>query len=316
MISQRSKERVKDFLHRYRRHIVAGCIIFLAAVGRVIFSGSTASPTSPLMPSISPEISRGQNNANVRPSPVITLDNQVLFKAGQETIYQNDLRLEEVYYPFSNQDSKALLTKKLIDDSVILQGGAREGYISLDSSIFNGKQKEYSKRLEAVKVVKQQVEKKINGIVGTVITIWFLNDYIGPLGYEKAKEVAYQKITVLHTLVKTKQITIDEAAERIKQDTSLAQLDSQYVGNAEYRFRVTASQKISWEPSFDAALWRLPVGGITDIFLGTSRDLNTGGKIVGAYYMFGQITDKITDGLPSFEAWLNAKKSEYGVIYE
>jgi len=305
-------QQIIAFIKEKKIPLLFGVIVLLVVFSLPFSSGSQQAKPAAVVPSPTgaKPLSTGVPQAMTTSTPVIAVAD-----VGKEVIYQADLGTERAAYPIHDANADTLLQGKLVEDSIILQAARDEGLITLDSTIFNSPAKSYAKRIEAVEQVKSAIEKKVAGIGGTVVNVWFLNDYVGPLGYSKAKEVAFQKITDVHEKVKNKQMTMVQAAEVLRQDKSLAQLDPQYLGNISYNFSVSPNEQISWEPAFDGVLWQLPVGGVSEIFVGKSRDLGQNGVLVDAYYMFGQVTKKVSDGPASFQDWLQEKKNTYEVTY-
>ncbi len=254
--------------------------------------------------------SRGQTQ---KPAPQTNTSTTVVVRVGDETIYEKDIAIEAQAYPVKSAEAAALLTQKVITDSVILQAGAKEGLVSLDPSVFNSTSLDYAKRIALVDSVKNAIKAKTQGIQGTVVNLWFVNQKVGPLGYEESRRIAYEVVTSLHDRVVRGEITMDQAAEEIRNNASLAELDSQYQTNASFPFRVNPGEKISWDQAFDDALWQAPEGGVTDVFLGKSQDSEQNGQLVDAYFMFGQVTKRIDQGPESFETWLTTQEKVYGI---
>ncbi len=172
------------------------------------------------------------------------------------------------------------------------------------------------KRIDVVKKVKKVLEGKIASIRGTVIAIWFLNDHVGPLGYDKSKQIAYEKIKTLHDSVKSGQMTIIQAGNEIINDNSLSKLDPNYKINAVFNFDTSESTHITWEDDFNNTLLQLEEGQTTEIFTGKSFDFDHRGKKVEAYYLFGQITYKPTaDPITNLDDWIRDKSKNYDIIY-
>ncbi len=239
-------------------------------------------------------------------------------KVGGEEIYQKDYDTELSYFPVKKDTAqiKKIIIDKEIIDSKILQIGEEEGIIKLDDSIYNSPEKDYLKRIDAVKKVKKVLQGKISSIRGTVVAIWFLNDHAGPLGYEKSKQIAYEKIKTLHDGVKSGQITITQAANQIINDNSLFTLDPNYKTNALLNFDTSVSTHITWEDDFNNNILQLEEGETTEIFTGKSFDFDHNGQKVDAYYLFGQVTYKPSiDQITNLDDWINDKSKNYEIIY-
>jgi hypothetical protein len=234
---------------------------------------------------------------------------KIIARVGEENIYQKDLDAELDHYPTKDDAAKKLLLNKIIEDSKLLQEAKKENLLPIDNTIYNSPEKDYMGRIGAISKIKIELAKKNIGLKGSIISIWFLNDHVGPLGYEKAKALALKKITYLHTQVKSGNSTMEQVAENIRNDTSLAQLDANYKNNAIFSFNVTPDKTITWEKEFDKMLWELNAGEISDIFTAVSPDFDNNNKVVPAYYMFGTVTDKLKETVTP------ASETNYEVTY-
>lgn len=253
-------------------------------------------------------------------TPPVALNKQIIAKVGEELIYQKDLDTEMSYYPkvkpVKQAETRKFLLEKIATDSAILQGAKADGFISLDSSVFNAPNKDYLKRIKLVEQAKKAVADQTDGIEGMVVSIWFYNIKPGAVGYTKGKEIAYQKITKLQEDVKSKKMTIQQAAAQIRNDASLVQVDPSYKSNALFAFKAGRNQKISFSPQFNALLWKLQEGDISDVFLAQDREKPSGDKKIDAVYMFGTVTKRISTGkITDFISWLSQKERIYVATY-
>lgn len=257
---------------------------------------------------------------NFPPKPSQTSKPQVtkgvIAKVGDEFIYKKDLEIEVASYPpDKNIDIKKILIEKIATDSAILQGAQADKFITLDQTVYNSPNKDYFKRMKLIEQIKDTVTKQSNSISGSFVAVWFYNNYIGPLGYEKGKELAFLKISKLHNEVKSGKITIEQAGEQIKKDTTLAQIDKSYKSNAIANFRVGKGETISFSPDFNALLWNLKAGEVSDIYLAKDKPRRKTENFE-AVYLFGQISQKIENSkFTSFSDWVAQKKKSYEIIY-
>lgn len=249
------------------------------------------------------------------PSLNADLPDKVIIKVGEENIYQKDFNFELSQYPTQiTENENKIIVEKLIQDSVILQGAKDDGMIGVDNTTFNSLDKAYNKRLELVKQAKDTVENRADGFSGALVAIWFYNVRPGPIGYEKGKEIAYQKITKLHQDVISKKITIKQAGEAVSNDTSLAQLDPSYKTNAYLEFTVARQKLITFDLNADHALKTLKQGEVSPVI--TSQDKDQNGKMIDAVYSFGQMFQKtFQGGIVNFDSWLTQKRKSYEVKY-
>ena len=216
----------------------------------------------------------------------------IVATVGEEKIFQKDVDSELLFYPPQyNPDVRKSLIEKISSDSNLLQKAAGEGDIVLDETVYNSVNKDYRKRLELVEKVKGIFDSRLNSLSGTIVSIWFYNEKIGPLGYEKSKETAYNKISALQRHVKRGTLILDEAIDIIKNDRELEQIDRSYKSNASFRFEAREGGKISLDPQFDSLLWTLDEGEISEVYL--AKDVpSAGSPSIDAVYMFAKIDKK------------------------
>lgn len=239
-------------------------------------------------------------------------DKRVLEKVGTENIYNQSLNMEYSFYPLPrNPSNTKKFLQKIAKDSIILQGGAQDGLISLDDTFYNAISIDYLKRIQMVSKVKNAILTNENKISGSVIAIFFYNNSPGKIGYDKGKSLAYSTITKLHTNVVNGTLTTEQAADEIKNNSDLANVDKEYKANAFLAFTVTPQQAITFDPSFDAAIKNLQPGQTTPIYTGQDKDRSTG-KIIDVVYMFAQVKSVKTNGSnESFDDWYAQKQKEY-----
>lgn len=255
-------------------------------------------------------------DAEIQEVTPLVLEDDVLMVVGEETIYKQDLETEMSFAPNrEDEDSEAFFINKLAKDSIILQAGAGEGRIKLDSTFYNNKNKNYKKRVEMIQSVRESVEQDVDKLEGTIVSIWFFNnDYVGPLGYEGGKTRALEKLRPLYDEVVAGNISIEEAGEIIASDTELASLDPVYKTNAIYKFSVKANDPITFDQEFNEALKGLPEGHITEIY--TLKDSNDNTRQpVDAVHAFGKLEKRTGKGILGFEEWLVFHESNFKIIY-
>lgn len=235
-------------------------------------------------------------------------------KVGDEYLYDADLNYELTYYPAADpQGAREIVTAKMIEDSVILQGAAADGMIRLDPTIYNSREKDYAKRIETVKQLKDQLDQKATVLEGSVISIWFNNMGPGAIGYDKGKSMALAEITRLQKDLADKKISMDQAGYQIKNNLDLAQLDSSYRANAIFSFSVDNDQKITYNPDIDKQIYALNQGDISGVLTGKDLDPKTG-QSVDAVYMVAQVTKRGKTTVTSYDKWLEEKSKAYPVV--
>jgi hypothetical protein len=243
---------------------------------------------------------------------VATRDKRSLEKVGAENIYNEELNMEYSFYPLPRnpKDTNQFLLK-IAKDSIILQGGAQDGYITLDSSFYNAVTVDYLKRMQMVTKVKNAISANENTITGSIITIFFYNNGPGTIGYDKGKALAYAKISQLHNEVVNNKMTMQQAAAAIQNDATLAEVDKEYKSNAYLSFTVTPGEPITYDNTFNSLIKQLQPGQTTAIYTGKDTDRTTN-KIIDAVYMFARVDKVKNDGSnTNFDQWYAQKQKEY-----
>lgn len=260
--------------------------------------------------------SNSANQNNNQPQITQSDDNPpapgVIAKVGEELIYQKDLDLELAISPpiGTPEERKKRLLDKIATDSALLQGAKAEGLITnLDADIYNSPNKDYLKRLKTIENVREKASQQVSRLEGYMVSLWFMNDgKIGPLGYNRAKELAFEKISALQQEVKQGKITAEQAADRIRNDPSNRELDELYKSNAGAKFNFNIKDGYYKKELFDP-LFKLNNGDTSDVLL-----LTEVGQDRPGYYTFATITDKVSNGkFSSFEEWLDSVKKKYEI---
>lgn len=242
--------------------------------------------------------------------------NAVIMKVKDENIYQKDFdyELSQMPRPDQNSDqSKQVVTQKLIDDSVTIQEAVKEKLTTVDSSLYNSNSKNYTGRLQVVSNIKKLINDRADRIEGTVVTIWFYNSVPPKMGIEKAKEVVKAKITDLHEQVKSKKITVKEAVDRIKKDASLKEIDAAYQTNSSLPFNAVFGNKITIDKQFDQMLWQLKDGEVSDVYaLKATNKLETANEEL--LYAFAIMDRRTSTGQKNdYELWLKENSKQYEI---
>ncbi len=239
---------------------------------------------------------------------------KIVAKVGQENIYQADLDHYAVALPGLNPaDKKNYFLPTLVSQSIILQGGAADGLIKLDSSVFNSPTKDYAKREQLVNETRQKVTAESEGPKGTVVAIWFdlQASPSAKLSYSQRQKTALEKIAASHQAVLNKTMTIDQAADNIRKDSSMAALDPHYKINASFTFAPAPAQAITTYPEFDKILDNLKANQVSDIFP-APKIVNSKETSSIAGYMFGEVTNFVDSSkVISFDDWFAQKKAIY-----
>lgn len=242
---------------------------------------------------------------------------KVIAEVGDTPVYQSYLDEEIKLYPKKvTPEVKKQLLDKVIKDTIILQAAKKEKKIQNAYETPVTTTDAYLQRTKAAQDAQALIDSQAQGIKGSIVSIWFLNNgIIGPLGYERGKQIAFEKISALHKKVMNKEITMREAGQLIITDPQLKKLDPSYKENAFTQFHATPGKSITFWKPFDAMLWKLQPGGTTPVYAGDDTDPQTG-KLIPVLYMFGQVSEKIaSSNITSFESWYAQQKKQYEVTY-
>ncbi|PIY78955.1 MAG: hypothetical protein COY81_05235 [Candidatus Pacebacteria bacterium CG_4_10_14_0_8_um_filter_43_12] len=243
------------------------------------------------------------------------VDDSVIATVGAENIFAQDLKYEQSFYPEDQKEALAAgIKQRLINESVILQAGAEANIIQLSPEVFNRVDKDREKRRELAAQVKDTINNQAAHKIGAVVSIWFMNFEPGSIGYDEGKKLAYQKISALQQAVSSGKMTIKQAGDAIKADTTLAQVDTVYKGNAYFEFDTREGEKITFDPDFNQLLLGLSQGETSKVYTAQDyeKDLFDQPK-KDAVYMFGQVTEIQADGTAPFEQWLEEQKNNYAI---
>ena len=237
-----------------------------------------------------------------------------LAKIGDETIYNSDLNEELSSYPTSDDPSvRDRLFRKMVDDSITLQGAEKLKLASLDATIYNSNSKDYNKRIQAVAAAREAIDNNADGYNGTIVQIWFYNQKPPKVGYAQGRQIAVQKINELHDQVKKGTMTMDQAGDAIRADSNLYNVDEAFRINASFPFLATKEKPATFDKGFNAILAGMKEGQVSDVY--TAKDEDVNGAMIDAVYMFGKIDKIVTkNGYTSYANWLEKQKKVYAVV--
>lgn len=310
LVPQKSFLKNKKFIYAVSALIIVTIIagLYLTSFKPLSTSTNTTVTTSPTAqkPSIYP-------TGKINPSGT---DNKIIARVGAEDIYRKNVEtliLGEARA--KGVDYEKIFLDKLIEESIILQSARKAKLTVLDSSVFNSETLDLNRRSALVKQIKETIEQKADKIEGSIISIWFNNGEVGPLGLEGGKKMAFDKIKPLQEQVKNGTMTVVQAGEAVKNDTSLKQLDKVYDVNAISSFSVNKGSKITFDVNFDQILWGLTDGGTSEVVLIQGLDDQTQ-KLVDSLYAFGRVSKRTGEsGNLGFEAWYKANLNTYEIQY-
>ncbi len=191
-------------------------------------------------------LSQKKSVSQTSPPPVFDRETQtesaggsldkIIVQVGLENLYQADLDYYlSTYFAGQGYTPKDQALEKMIDDSIILQEGQKNGYISLNNAVFNSQSKNIASRSALIEPVRQKLaDRNLAQISGEVLSIWFNNpSYPEPkIGVGAAKKIASGKINQLYQDLKAGRTSFDQAASRCQNDGQLASIAPSYKSNA------------------------------------------------------------------------------------
>ena len=148
-------------------------------------------------------------------------------KAGEENIFQADLdRLESM--TSSLTADKTQLLNQLVDESLLLQLGSKEGWLTLESSFFNSSIKDYSIRQQKLsEVIASFNDAKTSGNWTNTLILhyWFgeETEYIKTNGIDAAAKLAENTLKTFIDQVKQGTTAFDQGAITLNNNTDYSQ---------------------------------------------------------------------------------------------
>lgn len=240
---------------------------------------------------------------------------EIIAKVGDTSIPRAYLEIELDYYPATpSAEVNQFLTQKVVDDQVTLLAGKQAGIISSFPEGVKLSNDEYLKRTGLVEQVRNDINKKSEGIEVEVVSVWFFNGSFASIGYNEGRQKALAKISNLYKKVKNGEISMTQAGQEIASDDSLAELDKSYKENAYTTIKRKPGEALTFWKDFDDMLWKLEPNQLTEIYTGRETDPNN--RSLPALYTFGKLTERITETAAlNYEDWLAEQKKNYEISY-
>lgn len=291
-------------------------IVALGAVGVVV--ASQTKKTEPVTTTTGQAASPEQALPETLESQELEeLGDKVIAKVGDEDIYGRDLAFYLAIYSPTTTTADEPITQTILretlnriaKDSRTLQGAAAANLVQLEDSFFTGSNKNNEARLESAQAMIGEVNRNlINKTSGETLSIWFNTPTVqNSIGVEAAKATAQEKIDHLEEGLKSGvYISFAEAAEAIKNDESLAELDPAYQSNAYSTFKnVTSGEDFLSDAKVAAAFDKLQAGETSEIL----TFHNAAGEEHS--FMIIRVSDKKDRGFASFADWLKVQEENF-----
>ncbi len=255
---------------------------------------------------------------------------QKIARVGAEYLFYTDL--ENYAYLTLNEIDELdydQVVDELINKSIVLQLGETEGWIELETNVFNNPFKDFDTRNELYLEVSDKFSSELKG--GTrveQVIVWFYNMVPGELaeveGIEAAKSMAYTKINEVYEKVKSGEMSMQEAGEHLQQDTSLAVLDEGYVDNVymeellPYEINNITDNRDDTEFGYKCLvnfLQSAEAGDLSEICLEEDKPCAIY-DVVEAYYAFYKVKSK-NEGFDTAMDWAEYNKDNFTIeVYE
>ncbi len=234
-------------------------------------------------------------------------------RVGEETIYQSDLFYYVARHP-GDVDDEVLdsLRTALFQQSAILQGAADEGIITLDNSFYNRNGKDMEARAEALQTVQQAFEENV-WKSGSIVMIFMYNSAEPPMGYDAAKELAFEKLSVAYERVQSGELSMQEAALLLESDEELYAVDPALQGNTFIAFEASGqTDSVIFDEDVNDQILALEAGQTSDILTGRNAHPLTG-EIIDVFYAFARVDEDQGLAAESYEEWVSEVEQRYDV---
>ena len=246
---------------------------------------------------------------------------KVIAQIGQEALYGQDLNYElKIYFPETSkspepvpEEIKTKVLNQIIEKSLLLQAAADEDLITLNEKVFNKLDKAYRERNILLNSIESKANQKfVNWVKGEMISIWFHNIYEPKMGLETARQVTQVKMENVYNRLKSGGFSsLEEAAEVIKNDPSLALIDPSYKGNAYITFEAKQGEEFFIDSKVQEMAFKLSPGQLSEIIVG--RDKRPVNEFYDCCFIVLKVIDQKLEGFRSFEDWFNQKRKNYAV---
>lgn len=247
---------------------------------------------------------------------------------GKEFIFESDLDVQKNKLPISGYTSDSQYIEKLIDDSILLQEGEKQGWITLKKSFFNNPYKSYVERSEMLAKVRENANLySYDGIIYEGIVLMFVNvkgtDIVEEKGREYVRILAFNKISDIYEKVKNGVVTIQEGADILESDIEVKAL--YHNGEAECYLEpvLVTFDDLNNEISTDSVekrgqLKNTSSGNYTDVLLLQREELqNSEGNDLywDGSYAFYHVLARNENGISSLNDWIEEIKNKYYIKY-
>lgn len=241
-------------------------------------------------------------------------------QVGKEILYGKDLSY--YYYQIyknqftnsSEEQVRSTILPTLVEQSIILQAAQKLNLIQLTSDVFNNLDKNQTKRITLFNQAYAALQEQESIYSGEVIAIWYYNQKAPKLPLDQAEQLAKSKLEALQTQIASGTLTMQEAGEKIRQDTTLLQIDTNYKANAYMSFVDVPLDDAAGLNKTRATIATLKPGEVSSV-IQIQDDVDQPSFQRQELFVIVKLNDKKTGKLDNFNEWLNKEKKQYAVKY-
>ncbi len=246
-------------------------------------------------------------------SNIVQGNNAPIMRVGKETLYQSDLQNQLPHVvSINNQQARITAMESLQRESIILQAGEDEGMISLDSTVFDSRSKDYEKRQNLVQRVLTTVANDSAVVEGKILSMWFYTEQTRKGSYGEAQEYVRKQIQDIYNRLSQRTLSIESAAEIIRSDINLKDIDPLYQQNAIFTFRAEDGDDITIFPEVNDIIWSLDVNEVSEIMTGSTSYGDEYPR--ESVYMIAVLTSKQNPNDPTaFDVWYKINEDDYNI---
>jgi len=214
-----------------------------------------------------------------------------------------------------SEDEQEQIFEVALENALVLKEASNKKLTKVDTALFQPN-KDWTSYNKAVEEAKAAIIAQEEQISVAAVFIYFMNQSPPEMGVEKSKPLTKTKMEALRGEMVEGRMTIQQAAEAIKADSSLAEIDPIYKQNsyAEFYNRNKSRQVVGGISSDDNALvWTLPVGSYSPIIIG--YEAGNSSTPNEAYWVVVQIVEKKGTKPPYLE-WLKGEKEAFYEVHQ
>lgn len=315
----------------YKKYLLLGIILVFVSI-LIIFSlffSNTKSTkiTSKTKPTVFPTPTIISAVGNKIDTTIIESTSSAIFtpvqkiaKIGEEIIYGADLSdIINSRYPKSTvigktvEEVKKRALNDALEDTILLQEEKKSGGIDLVPPIFDAPEKNYVLRRKIIEEIKNKRLESQEKISGAFISIWYHNVRLPDIPLADAQQLALSKIQKIYDDIKSGKITFETGGQMVKNDTTLAQIDKNYRGNAYYEFNDKISENpVFVYPDLENRLWKLNEGEMSEIIKHPPPPVSLG-KEEEEFFGIIYVSKRTNKGNGNYKDWFEKTKQQYEI---